>query len=53
LRVFGREAGRLGVDVDLDRCHVREGIHRHLTKRLHAQPHDDEEGDEHENLVTQ
>ncbi len=53
LDILGGEAGRLGVDADLDRRHVGEGVHGHLAERLDAQADHDDEGDEDEDFVAQ
>jgi hypothetical protein len=53
LDVLGGEARRLGIDVDLDRRHIRKGIHRHGAERLHAEDHDEQESHQDQDLVAQ
>ena len=43
LDVLGSDPWRFGINIDLDRCHVREGVHRHRAERLHPEDQDEQE----------
>ena len=53
LDVLGGNTGRLGINVDLCRRHVREGVHRNLAKRHHPKADEHCEAHQDKDLVPQ